>query len=43
MTRDIIARTSKGHIVTEDAILVRKACRAIRNRRDCQTEVRLAA
>ena len=43
MNREIIARSPSGHIVTEDALLVQRARRAIRQRRDRECDVRRAA
>jgi hypothetical protein len=43
MSREIIARSRYGHVVSVDPQLVERARRAIRQRWDEQTEVRLAA
>jgi hypothetical protein len=41
--RTIVARSRYGHVVECDPVLVERARRAIRQRRDYETEVRLAA
>jgi hypothetical protein len=43
MNREIIARSRYGHVVSVDPLLVERARRAIRWRRDQETEVKLAA
>jgi hypothetical protein len=41
--RVVIDRSRYGHVVEMDPVLVERARRAIRQRRDFETEVRLAA
>lgn len=41
--REVIARSPRGCVVEEDAMLVQRARRAIRRRRDSESEVRIAA
>ena len=41
--RIIICRSRYGHVVTADPLLVERARRAIRQKRDAEAEVRVAA